>query len=305
MTSSISVVLPTYRIGGLDVSFSGLGNQTFKDYEVILVDALYGRRRQVVVEYAQEKGVPLIHIPPKKDTLPLHAPNNFENTGILQSSGELIIILGDYQYAPNNWLQRHWDAYMQDKQTIFTSGLDIYDHPPIKEGINEVLNPSAYYAFLDFNYCPEINDKVMITVFKEEFKPEMLRNLPLLIPDARGSVPQHPHWSWVILKNDSIPIKALEAVNGLDESLDFGSGYQDTDFAFRVLKAEYKLFFDPSNKVFQVNHRSIIPPLKRLWNSNENEAKVQQKIKLIEEGKESYFAPNDFNLREERRKLHG
>lgn len=297
----VSVILPSYRIGGLDVSFPGLGNQTFKDYEVIFVDALHTRRRQLVAEYAEKKGVPLIHIPPKKDTLPLHAPNNFENTGLLKSSGELIIMFGDYQYPPPNWIEHHWQMYQQHKNTIVMGSLDIYDHPPLKDGINEILDASTYYAFLQHNYCPEINDKVMMTVFKEEFKPEDLKNLSLLIPDARGSCSGPAPYTWVILKNDSVPIEIFENLNGLDENLDFGSGYQDTDFAFRALKAEYKIFFDPANKVFQINHRTIIPPLKRLWNSKENEARLFKKMKLIEEGKTSLFASNDFNLKESRK----
>ena len=297
----VSVILPTYRIGGLDISLPSLGNQTFKDYEVILVDALYSRRKHIVAQYAKEKGVPLIHIPPKKDTVPLHAPNNFENTGLLHSKGELIIVFGDYQGAPRNWIQRHWDMHREHKRTIIMGSLDIYDHPPLKEGINEILEPSTYYAFLEHNYCPSINDKVMITVFKEEFKPESLKKLRLLIPDARGTFSRPAGRTWVILKNDSAPAELFEDLNGLDEGLDFGSGYQDTDFAFRALKTGYGIFFDAPNKVFQINHRTIVPPLKRLWNSKENEARLFRKMRLIEEGKAPLFAPNDFNLKEGRR----
>jgi glycosyltransferase involved in cell wall biosynthesis len=295
----VSVVLPSYRVGGLDVSFPGLGNQTFKDYEVIFVDALYDWRKQLVQEYAQETGVPLKHIPPKKDTVPLHAPNNFENTGILSSSGELIIMFGDYQYAPPDWIQRHWEMYEKQKNTIIMGSLDIYDHPLLQSYIKVLQNPQAYYAFLD---RPLDFSALKISVFEEMFKPEMFKTAPLLVPDARGTIPRlDAHYTWVILKNDAVPIEIFENLNGLDEGLDFGSGYQDTDFAFRALKAGYKIFFYPPNKVSQVNHRTIIPPLKRLYDSKENEVRLFKKMRLIEEGRVSLFASNEFIIKEQRK----
>lgn len=298
----VSVILPSYRIGGLDVSFAGLGNQTFKDYEVIFVDALYERRKQLVEEHARKNNVPLKHIPPKKDTIPLHAPNNFENTGILASSGELIIMFGDYQYAPPDWIENHWQIHQNnpDLKMIVAGSLDIYDHPDLKPGINHILTPNAYYAFMEYNFWPDINDKVMISVFREPFNPEMLKTLRVKVPDARGINPCPAHYTWIILKNDSAPIEVFEKLNGLDESLDFGSGYQDTDFAYRALTLGYRLQFDPSNKVYQLNHRDIIPPLKRLWNSQQNEAKVNRKIALMNVGKVPLMAANDFSIKETR-----
>jgi hypothetical protein len=50
----ISIVMPTNRVGGLDLLFKSLENQTFKNFELVLVDSLYKHRKDLVSEKAKQ-----------------------------------------------------------------------------------------------------------------------------------------------------------------------------------------------------------------------------------------------------------
>jgi hypothetical protein len=65
----ISIVLPTYRPGGLDMIVPALKNQTFKgSWELLLADELYDKRHDAVVNYTIKEQIRLEHI--KADNLP-------------------------------------------------------------------------------------------------------------------------------------------------------------------------------------------------------------------------------------------
>lgn len=51
---TISVCVPSNRVGGLDVLLSGLATQTLprSEFELILVDNLHARRKEIVRQYA-------------------------------------------------------------------------------------------------------------------------------------------------------------------------------------------------------------------------------------------------------------
>ena len=60
----ISVVTACWRPGGMDLLMQGMHDQTFKNFEVIMVDRRYERRHKKVMEWAKHYGIECFyHVP--------------------------------------------------------------------------------------------------------------------------------------------------------------------------------------------------------------------------------------------------
>lgn len=121
----VSVVYLSYRPGGIDVLADSLKHQTCQSYELILVDDLISRR-DTVVAYMQEEGVNLTRISPSK---PKCFPElsyciaNAQNTGVLLSQGDIIIILDDYAWLPPDCLEKflRYERDMQERDLCISA----------------------------------------------------------------------------------------------------------------------------------------------------------------------------------------
>ena len=121
----ISVVMPTarddYSILGqpnlhfLKPTIKSLSDQSFKDFELVIVDALHDER-----DYDFSKlGFDVKHVP-------VHPNHRFWldrkrwgvagtlNTGIIHAEGELIVRVDDCSEFGPDFLQRFWDGYESD-----------------------------------------------------------------------------------------------------------------------------------------------------------------------------------------------
>lgn len=88
----ISVITPSIRPKGLEITQSSLKEQTFQGFEWI-----------------QEIGLGT-----------KHDFNQAMNRMIRRSKGELIVIVQDYIRLPSDFLQKCWDAYQEDKKSLYT-----------------------------------------------------------------------------------------------------------------------------------------------------------------------------------------
>jgi len=91
----ITVVTPSIRPSGLVVMQECLKNQSFQDFEWL-----------VEINYSGE-----------------HDLNAAFNKMIKKSKGELIVFYQDYTKIKKDGLQKFWDAYQKDKDTLFTAPL--------------------------------------------------------------------------------------------------------------------------------------------------------------------------------------
>ena len=95
----LSIIYITYRPGGMDVLCNSLKRQTYKDYELIVVDDYPNRDLK---EYFDGNGIPITYYGPSKEKhykdTPFGQVNAF-NTGILKATGEknkdLVLYEGD------------------------------------------------------------------------------------------------------------------------------------------------------------------------------------------------------------------
>lgn len=318
----VSVVCPTFRPGYIDTLVGGLSQQTLSqdEWEFILVDDLYERRKEAVKKYAAGKIKNFKHIPPK-ELKSFYAAASAMNTGILHAEGELIYFINDATYASPRCLERHCEIYQKYGPKVLISGPVIdalvasgqsvwTGAQPLATAIKE--NGRVFY-FSDItppiqvrlkpNFDEVVEDN-FISVFAEPFVPPVVS--PRL-PDWRlGSITNvqieehlfentmHRGGSWWWAgRNDSAGLEALFEANGFDEGWDGRHGAADGDAGQRMIWAGCRYLVDIEAPCYMLVH----PLRKRGVISEEDRAR------LVEETRRKKPIPNTYNLRQERERV--
>jgi len=124
----ISLLVVTNRPGGIEILKDNLDRQTFRDFEVVLVDELYDWRKEEVAEYLKE--YQLTHLKPRPklegDAWNL---NKAYNDGIAASRGKFLVSLQDYIWISANGLHRFWETYEMHPLALVTGVGHKYKNP--------------------------------------------------------------------------------------------------------------------------------------------------------------------------------
>lgn len=91
-------------------TLESLAEQTFRDFELIVVDHLIDSRPHCL----EKQNFSIKHIRPKKsmwDDMRYPALANGYNTGIVHSNGEAVLVIGDCCRFEPDYLQMMWDLY--------------------------------------------------------------------------------------------------------------------------------------------------------------------------------------------------
>lgn len=113
---AISLIVTTYRLGGLDVLFDSLAKQSFTNFELVLVDALYDTRTKIVMREARDRFLHVQHVRLNPHPFPAYAPASERNAGIVASTGDAILFLDDYVRLAPDFVERH--AQFHDKTDV-------------------------------------------------------------------------------------------------------------------------------------------------------------------------------------------
>lgn len=319
----VSVITGTFRLGGIDILLAGMRDQTFKDFEYILVDHRYEFRHRKVMEMAKNYGVNLIHAPEHKRNGKWQVQGAALNTGFMLAEGEIIIMLLDYGYAPLGWIERHL-RHHYDENGNRLNKLIISPHcylslPPVifKEPVDFELwlkrqRERGYSCLIQERFEDYFDE---ISIFGDLFDPSWLADLQVQQPphqDPKILLPSGPiEYPFFHMKNESFPLQAIMEVNGIDETLDRGKGMMDTDLGFRLSKVVDSLELDSDNTVFCPNPRPIMSTmpwgsvdesLEGRWSNKQTEAHRLSRVREIERGAPP-VAPNGYSLREKREEL--
>jgi hypothetical protein len=280
-----SVVVPSYRPGGIDVLCESLAHQSHHDFELVIVDAIHERRAPIIAAKLATYGFPIKHIAPSGGPKLSNYCRSI-NDAVVVASGELIVIQTDYTWMPPDCLAKHWEAYVNsDKRACFVRDNHCTALPPLHpefrgygpdmeqftEGrraeIEREINDgaAAYAADLEAGLL----DKFMWSIFADVPTNESVAALPITRSDVKQGRPaiDYRHSS---LKNEGIPLEAFLAVNGLDERFDGSHLYQDQEFALRVERAGFRWATAPGADVRIVNPRTVLSSkrLERPMDSN-------------------------------------
>jgi len=103
--------------GNLEKICECLGAQTFKDFELIVVDGLYTIRSEVVGALKCKYDFPIVHVPPRLSFWQQRGAvciSGYRNTGLMRARGELVVNLDDACVLPPVYLEvfaRAWKEY--------------------------------------------------------------------------------------------------------------------------------------------------------------------------------------------------
>lgn len=254
----VSIITPTWRTGGIDVLLLGAKRQTFKDFEVVLVDAHHKRRPEIAYEAALQ-GVTLRHVEPFDNPFPICSFARFINTGLTYARGEVVLFCADYTLLPPESVETHAKFHRQSSRR----------HRGLMCPHDYRLFPSLHPEFPLYEqgdidrYAADVAagafDRMLFSSFERPITEEDAAGL-IVDPKWGGADPKlrarqvHPHQ--LHLKHESIPLAAAIEINGMNEQFDGTNCYQDMEFSER-LQVEWSL--DSSNIALIVNPRHHFP----------------------------------------------
>ena len=92
-----------------------LSQQTDQNFELVVVDGLYHRRKAAVAEMAAKVGFEVRHVPPRASSpwvrMKKVAICAYRNTGIATARGSLVVNLDDCCELPPNYVDMFWRAW--------------------------------------------------------------------------------------------------------------------------------------------------------------------------------------------------
>jgi len=266
----ISVIMATARddtpMLGLPDTFifeptlESLRNQTFDDFEFIIVDSLYRYRKGYFED--KEFDFPVKHIP-------VHPNHRFWldrgmwsvcgalNSGIIAAEGELVVRIDDCCSFGPEFLEKFWTWY---KRGFFAQALVIYHHgtKPLR---NVEEAKKLYYKAYGWERSYDEIAKMLDSLYKpgeiiRDSRWRFFEGENVRIGDMR---------SWYF-GYGSASLEALLEINGYDESFDSLKGLEEVDLGLRLWMADYRsLILDKSLTVIEHFHGPV--SRKAVWNT--------------------------------------
>lgn len=260
----ISCILPTardsYPIIGLpdlhvlEPTFRSLEKQTFRDFELILVDALYPEKQGWIQKH--KWSFPIKYVP-------VHSNHRFWlnhkrwnvagqlNTAILHSSGELLVRLDDCSQFSEDYLDRFWRGYQEG---YFPLAMHIRYLEGSPARLNQEYKEKGYEA----KHSQTLEKGERIEILKRLYGEEgLVRDTRYPIVKQKGGRMTAPiNWYYGY---SSVTLEAALKVNGYDENFDESKSLEDVDFGSRLSMAGYKNMFllDTQLQVIEHEHKPM------------------------------------------------
>lgn len=286
----ISVILTSARFGGGDALFDSMKRQTFKgDFEVVIADEFHIERAINLVQQRLRMDIkfPIKHIPPKRECR-LYDDSLGVNTALAAASGELVVVLADFTWAPPDYLQAHWDFHKANPSWSMSSYLDRFPLPPMKGE-------------------PYSIERDWWSVFEQDFTPGWFDGKEPIYRERRGSVGKvHPDGKveipgdYVYLLGDSVPMSVVKEINGIDERLIGGYGSNDLLFGISANHIGHRWALNPHVKLkkLTLSGQAQIPgkAKPKVRTPEDNYRFFQARRQAIADGKESPRVPNGWGL---------
>jgi len=239
-----------------------LEKQTFRDFEYIICDGLYNKRKDEMEKLFRNYSFPIVYV---KDKPWFHNEeekvgtrpglSSARNTGVIHARGELIAWHDDNTFLPNDWVSRHVKAFNGG-----FDGMAGLDHGVYSPGALESYLADRYpqYVFegktINSNRCGpcQTEDKPCIHVEKIGSNK--------LIKDYRGDYDGEKIMDynvlpvgWLYGANMSIRTKYILKINGFPEEFCGQMGSEDSFTTICLQRAGAKLVLDKESFVIHIS----------------------------------------------------
>lgn len=224
----VSLLYVTNRPGGMDILKGNLDRQTFRDFEVIMVD---GRARDMAMLTVFLNGVGP-HF--RQFCEPRPGVWGAHNEGLRHCAGELVVFLQDYIWIRADGIARFVAA--QETRPGFYTGIGNVGEGP------ERVQDGELTIWRDFYYGP----------------PERVRWEDPRLGGWQGEIVEVTPDLW---ENNwaCAPRDALIDLGGFDEGFESGWGWAEKDLAARAQMLGHKLYMDTGNRCMAWYHDSWWP----------------------------------------------
>jgi len=239
----VSVIMATarsdYPIIGLNwhlfyPTLKSLARQTFRDFELIIVDALWEQRRHH--DFSKLK-FDVKHVPPHPNhsfwvRRGLWGVCGMLNTALLYCEGELIVRIDDCCEFKPWYLERFWEHYQSG---WFPMAMHIRYHAGKPARVDENYLREGYEA--KYAQMPS-EDRAMLLkrLYGEE---GLVRDTRWPMVERMGRMKAPPEWFYGY---SSFTLDAILRVNGFNELCDGTKGQEDQELGVRLAIAGYDNF---------------------------------------------------------------
>ncbi len=205
-----------------EIILKSLESQTFTDFEFIIVDSLYNKRK----DFFQHKhySFPVKHIEPRPNiwlSKGMWALCSARNQGIIHSDGELVVFIDDvFGFGPD-WLELYWNYY--EKDGLFAQALADFYTP---EG-EKLIRGGEWVRDSRWKFVDEGSAYLM----------------------KYGDAYIHNVGSWFYGAGASASMEMLLRVNGFDENFDGTKSLEDCDLGNRLAMLGCQFVFDKRLKI--------------------------------------------------------
>lgn len=242
-------------------ALKSLNEQTYKDFEYLILDGLYDQRKDKVEDIIKKSEVnfPLLYLKDKPSRWRCIRPAlcNARNTGLVFANGDYVVFHDDNCRLHPNWLERHvkW----------------------LSQGYIVAGNWLLYQEI-------DNNGNGIIGRFGWEHRSGIVKS------------PQIISGGWLYGGNFSFPLHVAEDINGFDELYDGEMGQDDIDFGIRAERKGYKIMYDPSCylEYYYTNHGLLMDY--GIYCQKEVELKITPVNIRLKDGKEHFS--NEFLIQE-------
>ena len=222
----VSINLVTVREGGLDWQLKHLARQTFKDFEVVVVDGHYDARHTELAQLAERLKLNFRHIkPPTLNYVTELNHASSRNLALSCADADIVIFFDDYQMPHPNFVETHM---RYTKIGLATATRQFALHMVDRDYSDE-------YGFVKENEL-EHGDPRQEHGYTDGIWPD-------------GGL----FWT----NNASMRMEDLVKLNGFDERYNGGTAGEDTDVGVRFLRTGGKMLYSMETTTLHIHHGSV------------------------------------------------